>query len=192
MEQFITHRLNACRDMPTLIDCLLHECKSITGASMGNVQLMNWADRSLTIAARSGFEDEFLNFFRRVRLDGGSVCAQALSRRAEVSVEDVRHDGGCLPYGAIFSRAGVCGVHSVPLITDGDALVGMVSVHFAEPMKLNAAQRGAMRRLASLTANRILRLTAETNDRSLIKSSVSAIKESRETLALADKTLGRW
>jgi GAF domain-containing protein len=193
MEQYIAHPLKACRDPRMVADCVLQEARAITGAFMGNVQLMNWRDGALTIAVQSGFEDEFLNFFRRVRLDGGSVCAQALSRRAEVSVEDVQHDPGCRPYGGIFANAGVCAVHSVPLITEGDALVGMVSVHFPEPVKLSAVQLAAMRDFATLAADKILYLTTEMKSYSeLVRSSATALKDAHEALVLADKALGRW
>jgi len=193
MEQYIAHRLKSCRDPRMVADCVLQEARAITGTFMGNVQLMNWRDGALTIAAQSGFEDEFLNFFRRVGLDCGSVCALALSRRADVSVEDVRHDDGCLPYGGIFARAGVRAVHSVPLITNGDALVGMLSVHFSERMKLNAVQVAAMRDFATLAADKILYLTAEMKTYpQLVRGSASALKGAREALVSADKTLGRW
>ena len=192
MEQSFLDRLNACHAPRNAADCLLREAQAITGAPMGNVQCMDWAAGSLAIETQVGFGDEFLNFFQKVPLGSGSVCGQALGRREIVSVEDVHANSACLPYGGIFARAGVFAVHSVPLITGADALVGMVSVHFPKRVLLSAAQLAALRHAAMLAASRLVSLSAERQAiATLYSESVTRVRVARDAMVRADRLLER-
>src|SRR5262249_13635336 len=65
-------------DMATVLNEVLRAALDITGADMGNIQMAD--DRGvLTIAASSGFDRPFLDFFARVDSHTDSVCGHALT-----------------------------------------------------------------------------------------------------------------
>ena len=60
----------------------------ITGATMGNLQLVDPASGALRIAAQYGFRKPFLDFFQCVH-ENQAACGAALRSRGRVIVEDV-------------------------------------------------------------------------------------------------------
>lgn len=185
----ILPELDACHTTRAVAQWLLARAGAVTAAPMGNVQIMDWRSGALAIHAQTGFQDEFLNYFRHVRLDGRSVCAQALRRRDAVTVDDVLIDAG--PNSAVFAHASVRAVQSFPLISDGDALVGMVSTHFHAPQRLSPAQLSDMAGLAGMAANRLVMLAADKPLRTTFLDSKLRITESADALARADALLAR-
>jgi hypothetical protein len=77
MSHFLIPRFQRCSDLQSVLDCLLSQSLEMTGAALGNVQLMDWGAGYLTIAAQRGFNSEFLSFFRRVKTDNGSAWSGA-------------------------------------------------------------------------------------------------------------------
>src|SRR6516164_10121958 len=67
---------------------ILDAAIAVTGADMGNLQLIDDASGSLVIAAQRGCNERFLRFFGSVAVDEKSACAAALSGR-RIIVEDV-------------------------------------------------------------------------------------------------------
>jgi hypothetical protein len=57
------------RRYPVDLDWLLDRSLDLSRAGFGNIQLMNWRAGYLEIKAQRGFQDEFLNFFERVKLE---------------------------------------------------------------------------------------------------------------------------
>ena len=102
----LSEQLRRCRDPHSLAGCLLYEGLTLSQAHFGNVQLMNWKNGYLEIEARSGFGDEFLNFFKRVYVGDVSACARALRKRSSIVVEDVTADQQFTPCCEILPRAG--------------------------------------------------------------------------------------
>ncbi|MEU6843827.1 GAF domain-containing protein [Streptomyces sp. NPDC046716] len=108
----------------------------VTGAPMGNAQLLDSASRSLRITTQRGFHQPFLDFFRRVETTAhGSACGAAAERRDAVYVEDVRV---CelfvgTPAAEVLEEAGVRAVASLPVLSAAGDLAGMFSTHFARP-----------------------------------------------------------
>jgi hypothetical protein len=102
-----------------------------TAADFGNVQLFDSRSRVLRIAAQSGFESEFLDYFDTVSMKERCVCGKAMSGRSRVIVTDVAVD-------PIFSsdvrgvllRANVRSVQSTPLIDRSGNFIGIVSTHY--------------------------------------------------------------
>ncbi|MFE7074717.1 GAF domain-containing protein [Streptomyces sp. NPDC057620] len=108
----------------------------VTGAPMGNVQFLDPASDTLRISAQRGFHHPFLSFFRSVEVAGhGSACGAAAQRQRPVFVEDVRASPLFVgtAAGDVLDDAGVRSVASLPVMTPGGELVGMLSVHRAEP-----------------------------------------------------------
>ena len=85
MEQVSTRLLQA-GDFSLLLHDILDAAIEITGAQMGNIQLLE-AD-VLRITAQRGFERPFLEFFASVHGDQ-AACGAALQRAERVIVDDV-------------------------------------------------------------------------------------------------------
>lgn len=165
MPDSYSHDLLACRDAWAVAGCLLQKGMAVTGAPMGNVQLLNRTQTVLEIAVQSGFRKGFLDFFRAVESDGQSVCARAFRRGEVVAVEDVAAEKLPQDYHTVFAEAEVRAVQSVPLIASDGTLIGMLSTHFREPVKLGADELLQLRRHATLAANRLVLMRAQEGDR---------------------------
>ena len=106
----------------------------MTGADMGNLQILDHQTNNLYIAAQSGFSKQFLEFFYRVPHNQGA-CGTALSRGQRVVVDDVADDPifrGTKSKEIVLGE-GVRAVQSMPLTTASGKLVGVLSTHFRAP-----------------------------------------------------------
>jgi hypothetical protein len=108
-----------------LLECALR----LTRADFGNVQLVDPEDGTLRIAAQSGFDDEFLEYFDVVD-DEHSACGRAAHSAKQVVVSDVSVDPAFAPHVDIAKSSGFLSVQSTPLIDRHGRLVGMVSTHY--------------------------------------------------------------
>ena len=126
-------RLMAVSDRRSLLSEILTAARTITGAEMGNMQLIDNSG-TLRIEARQGFEKEFLDFFNGVSEDQASACGAALARRDRIVVEDIEKSPifAGTPALKVMLNAGIKAVQSTPLITHAGTLVGMLSTHYRE------------------------------------------------------------
>jgi PAS domain S-box-containing protein len=132
-------QLTAISDLPSLFHEVLDSTIELQGADFGTVQLYDPETHSLRIVAQQGFGPEFLEHFRNVTADDGSVCAQALKQGTRVLTEDVTLDPGFEPHRHIAASSGFRAVVSTPLIERSSGQpVGMLSTHFREPDQLGA------------------------------------------------------
>jgi GAF domain-containing protein len=152
----LTEQIHRCGDAQSLAECLLHHGLKLSGARLGNVQLMNSKDGYLEIKAQSGFSDEFLNFFKRVDVADVSACARALRRRNSIVIEDVTTDQQFAPYCEILHRAGVRAVQSTPMLTSGGALMGILSTHFPIPHRLTHIEMRNLLHAAHIAADALV------------------------------------
>jgi DNA-binding response OmpR family regulator len=103
----------------------------MTGADMGNLQILDHQTNTLRIAAETGFSMQFLEFFENVQHNQGS-CGTALSRGQRVIIDDVADDPvfrGTKSKEIVLAE-GVRAVQSIPLTTASGQLVGVLSTHF--------------------------------------------------------------
>jgi two-component system CheB/CheR fusion protein len=107
---------------------------AVTGADFGNIQLLERESGDLKIAAQSGFQNWWLEFWDRVQ-KGYGVCGTALERRQRVIVENVETDPifAGTPALEIQLKAGVRAVQSTPLIGRDGEPFGMLSTHYRKP-----------------------------------------------------------
>ena len=130
--QQVSARLVQASGLPELLREILEAAIEITGADMGNIQLVQ--DGRLKIACQRGFEPAFLEHFDGVG-EGRAACGTAMFSGRRVVVEDVAksslfagtRDGGVL------TAAGVRAVQSTPLIGPTGRLLGMFSTHYRAP-----------------------------------------------------------
>jgi GAF domain-containing protein len=130
MAEVLRERLATSAEMRSVCEPLLQQSLALTGAPLGNVQLVDWQAGALDIVAQRGFQPDFLRFFARVNCQDSCACARALATRAPIVIGDVMSDTAFAPYRDIADRAGFRAVQSTPLISSSSALVGMVSTHF--------------------------------------------------------------
>jgi hypothetical protein len=83
---------------------ILDTAIAVTGADMGNLQLIDDALGSLVIAAERGCNERFLRFFTSVAVDENSACAagvrSAYHRRRRDEERDFRRSAGACGDGA--------------------------------------------------------------------------------------------
>jgi GAF domain-containing protein len=140
---------------------ILQRSIELTGASFGNVQLVDWRAGELRIVAQQGFQSDFLRCFARVKYGDACACARVLASRATVVIRDVTEDAEFAPHREIAHRAGFRAVTSMPLLA-GDALVGVVSTHFALAHSPTDHTLAALKEAARSAANAIITLRAHT------------------------------
>jgi GAF domain-containing protein len=186
----LADQIRRCRDAQSLAECVLHHGLKLTGACLGNVQLMNWTENSLEIKAQSGFGDEFLNFFNQVGLADLSACARALRKRDSVVVEDVNTDQAFAPCCEILRRADVRAVQSTPLLSSSGALVGILSTHFSTPHRPTDIEMRNLRHAANVAANALISVRVNGGSSSdAINASLKLLQQSQETLERAERLL---
>jgi PAS domain S-box-containing protein len=129
----LSTRLLAVVDVHTALDDLLENAIVTCDADFGNIQLYNPQIKALEIVAQRGFKQDFLDYFRTVRVDDGSACAQAMQTGEHCIIEDVQKDPAFEPHRSIAAAADFRGIHSTPLKGRNNGVIGMLSVHFRQP-----------------------------------------------------------
>ena len=120
------------RDLDTGLQEILMEAIGLVDADKGNIQKLDLRG-TLRIHAHYGFDRDFLDFFREVRSDDNSACGRALATRKPVFIPDIDLDPDYAPYAGAARLAGYRAVLSIPIISPGGSLLGVMSTHFAEP-----------------------------------------------------------
>ncbi|MFE6887245.1 GAF domain-containing protein [Streptomyces sp. NPDC057694] len=131
----------------------------VTGAPMGNAQLLDPDSQSLRITDQRGFHQPFLHFFRRVEAKAhGSTCGAAAEQRRAVYVEDVRVSPLFVgtPAAEVLKDAGVYAVASLPVLSASGDLAGMLSTHFSRPTTWTPEVRRELEYVAE-AAGRLIR-----------------------------------
>jgi two-component system, chemotaxis family, CheB/CheR fusion protein len=129
----VSTKLVSCTDIRSALEHILDAAIVLTGADMGNVQLLDADGKRLSIVAHRGFRQEFIDFFREVTADDDSACGRALRTGARVVIEDVEIDPGFEPYRQAASAAGYRAVQSTLLRSRGGQALGVLSTHFRVP-----------------------------------------------------------
>jgi GAF domain-containing protein len=156
MTEVLRLGLAASAEMRLVCEALLQQSLALTGAPLGNVQLVDWRAGELNVVAQLGFQSDFLRFFARVNYQDSCACAQALATRAPIVVADVMSDAAFAPYRDIADRAGFRAVQSTPLISSSSALVGMVSTHFPAAHAPTDQELASLREAGRQTADMII------------------------------------
>ncbi|HET9215454.1 MAG TPA: ATP-binding protein [Terriglobia bacterium] len=119
-------------DFDGCLEAILAAALAVTGAEKGNIQLYDFASKTLRIAAHSGFDEPFLRFFETVSPEESTACAAAFRSSERIIVEDLEKsevfgDARCLSQ---LLEAGVRSVQSTPLISSSGEIFGAISTHF--------------------------------------------------------------
>ncbi len=161
--QEVSRRFVQHEDIQTLLDAFLDAAIAITDAERGTLQLVDPDTGTLTIVARRGFAQPFLDFFGKVH-DGNSATGAALRRGERVIVEDVTKSEIFVgtPSMGILLDAGVRAVQSTPLCSRSGILVGVLNTHYAAPHRLDRRESQMLDLLVRQAADLIERSRAVT------------------------------
>src|SRR5262249_34099023 len=134
--QQVSTRLVQTSDAAALLLEIVDAAIAVTGADMGNIQLLDRDSGALKIVANRGFERPFLEFFDAVH-DGKAACGTAMQSGKRVIIEDVAASPvfAGKPALAVVLAAGVRAVQSTPLVSRSGHLVGMLSTHYRVPRR---------------------------------------------------------
>ncbi|MFC8130951.1 ANTAR domain-containing protein [Streptomyces sp. NPDC057302] len=114
-----------------VLGAALHRVLAITGAGMGNVQLVE--DGVLRMVKHTGLPRQFTDYFAFV--DGKTSCARAASSTTQVTVKDVATSAGFDDERRrVILAAGSRACHSVPIVDDEDTVHGVISSHHDRPL----------------------------------------------------------
>ena len=127
--QQVSTRLLQAGDFSLLLHDILDAAIEITGAQMGNIQLLE--GDLLRITAQRGFDRPFLEFFDSVHGEQ-AACGTALQRGERVIVDDVRNSPifAGTPALEVMLAAGARAVQSTPLVSRSGRVLGMFSTHY--------------------------------------------------------------
>jgi len=126
--------LNPRTSFDECLQKILSAAIAITRADKGNIQLLDLATGSLSIAAQRGFAAPFLSFFASVS-GGRSACGVSLQQLKQVIVEDVLTSEVFVgqPSQQLLLDEKIRAVTSTPLVGGDGAALGLISTHFREP-----------------------------------------------------------
>jgi PAS domain S-box-containing protein len=157
----LSARLLSADNLTKALDDVLENAIETCAADLGNIQLYNPQTDALEIVAQRGFRQDFLDYFRLVRVDEGSACAQALQSGERIIIEDVDFDPSCEPHRRIAAAAGYRGVQSTPMKSRNGSVVGMLSTHFRQPHRPSERDQRLLDLLAGHAADLMERLGFE-------------------------------
>ncbi|MCW5756809.1 MAG: GAF domain-containing protein [Phycisphaeraceae bacterium] len=127
----LVHRLVHQTDIAAALGDVLDASIALTGAAMGDVQLLDRDTGVSTIAAHRGFGATGPERFRAVKAGDGTPCSLVIEDGDRVVIEDVKADPR-FGHKAKAAAAGFQAVQSTPLIASGGALLGVLTTHFPQ------------------------------------------------------------
>ena len=169
---------------------VLQVAMEITGAGKGNVQLLDQQSSTLKVMARSGFDEPFLEFVEGV-IDGNSACRMALQEKQRVVVEDVTKSEiyECKPALDALRAADILAVQSLPLMSSGGKVLGVISTHFSTVHRASEQELRLMDLLARQTADYLERKRVEDEREQLLSREHELRQTAEEANRLKDEFL---
>ena len=177
-------------DVETCLKDILNVSIEITGADKGNIQLVENETGGLRLAAQSGFEEPFLEFFGEV-IDNSTTCGVAMASGQRVVVEDINESEIYTgkPSLDVLRNANVRSVQSLPLLSSSSKLLGVISTHFAEPHRPSEQELRLMDLLARQTADYLERIRVEKEREQLLSREHELRQTAEEANRLKDEFL---
>jgi GAF domain-containing protein len=134
---------------------LLEQAIKMNRAKLANMQILDTSRNCLEMVAHRGFKTDFIEHFRIVTEDDGSVCGRALKSHQTVFVEDVSADEDFLPHLPFARSAGYRAVMSTPLISSRGNIIGVISTHFNLPRRFSQNEKTNFERFCRHAADTI-------------------------------------
>ena len=169
---------------------VLNVAIEISGADKGNIQLLDRESGTLRLAAQSGFDEPFVEFFESVSGDD-TACGVALNTKQRVIVEDITKSeiyAGRQSLDAL-READVMAVQSLPLLSSTGNVLGMISIHFAQTHRPSEQELRLMDLLARQTADYLERKRVEEEREHLLVREHELRQTAEEANRLKDEFL---
>jgi PAS domain S-box-containing protein len=131
----VSTRLLSTTNLSAAMELVLENAITMSEADLGNIQLYSPQLEALEIVAQRGFSQDFLDYFRNVRVNEGSACASAMRSGTRIIIEDVELDPGYEPHRHAAAQAGYRAVQSTPIKSRSGNVLGMLSTHFRTPRR---------------------------------------------------------
>ena len=177
-------------DIAACLRDVLNVAIEISGADKGNVQLLDRDTGMLNLAAQSGFDDPFVEFFESVSGDD-TACGVALQTKQRVIVEDINKSeiyDGKHSLDAM-REAEVVAVQSLPLLSSTGKVLGIISVHFIQVHRPSEQELRLMDLLARQTADYLERKRVEEEREQLLAREHELRQTAEEANRLKDEFL---
>ena len=185
----ITNRLIVVPTLTAAMDEILAAAVDITGADMGNLQLLDEETNTLNLAVHRGFKSDFLHQFKALSKNGTTACAVAFREGRRVVVEDVQQDPLYASLRSAAASAGFQAVQSTPLQNRQGRNIGVISTHFKNPFRPTNRALGAMDLLARQAADVIERIKTEDRLTELLRNERTAHTTLNEAARMKDEFL---
>ena len=185
----ITNRLIVVPSLTSAMDEILAAAIDITGADMGNLQLLDEETNTLNIAVHRGFKRDFLDQFKSLNKGATTACAVAFREGRRVVVEDVQRDPLYSSLRATAASAGFQAVQSTPLQNRQGRNIGVISTHFKSPFHPTRRALSAMDLLARQAADVIERIKTEDRLTELLRRERTAHTTLNEAARMKDEFL---
>jgi PAS domain S-box-containing protein len=120
-------------DPQPALQAILETLVEVHSADFGLLNLFDPASQTLVPAASFGFDSVSLEGLANVPtgIDGGA-CGSAYASKERAVVEDVERDPRCEPYIGLAREAGLRALHSSPILTLRNEVLGVLSVYFKQ------------------------------------------------------------
>jgi PAS domain S-box-containing protein len=177
-------------DIDGCLEEILSVAIEISGADKGNIQLLDADSRTLRLVTQTGFDKTFLEFFETVD-DGNSACGLALQTKQRVLVENVNESEiyAGKPSLKAVRDADVLAVQSLPLISSGGSVLGIISTHFSTEHRPSEQELRLMDLLARQTADYLERKRVEAEREQLLAREHDLRHSAEEANRLKDEFL---
>jgi diguanylate cyclase (GGDEF)-like protein/PAS domain S-box-containing protein len=177
----LSTRLLTLPNLRSAMEEVLDASIAMLDAAMGCIELYNPQTGTLGIVAQRGFRQDFLDYFREARVDGGSASAGVMKTGQRVIIEDVEADPDYAPYCRIAASAGYRALQSTPFVSRSGQVLGVISTHFRHPHRPSEGDLRMLDLYANQATDLIERIRAELSLRE---------SEKRATLVLNSMTDG--
>jgi signal transduction histidine kinase len=129
--QEISRRLVAQDEAEKLYKEFLVTAISVMRSDMGSMQIVDQGG-NLRIVAQLGFEEPFIEYFRAVTSDSGTLSGMTRSERERIIVEDITSSLRFMrtPSLEVLLDAGVRSCQSTPLVSRSGELLGVISTYY--------------------------------------------------------------
>jgi GAF domain-containing protein len=138
-----------------VLDNLLHQAMIMNQTKAGTLRLINKKNNTLEIASSSGLSPDFIENFKIVTCDDGSVCGRALQEKETIFIQDLTTDKLFAKHLNLALRNNIFAVRSTPLISSLGNVIGIISVHFNIPRKLSKNSIEEMESFCQKAADKI-------------------------------------
>ena len=172
------------------LDEVLNVAIEISSANKGDIQLIDDETGTLKLVRQHGFEAPFLEFFEEVSSEN-SACGSALKSKQRVIVEDVTKSEiyAGKPSLQTMLDANVRAVQSLPLVSSGGNVLGMISTHFEQVHRPTEQELRLMDLLARQTADYLERKRVEEEREQLLSREHELRQTAEEANRLKDEFL---